>query len=200
MDKQAFLDSLREALKGLPKDEIAERLSFYEEMIDDRTEDGLTEEEAVAGLGPVEEIAAQITSEIPLTKLVKEKLKPGRKLQAWEIVLLALGAPLWLSLLIAAAAVLFSVYVVIWALIVSAWAVAASFAVSALGAAAAGIAFFCRAEATQGLVMLGSGFVLAGLAIFLFFGCRAATKGAWLLTKKIARGVKRLFLRKERAE
>jgi hypothetical protein len=48
--------------------------------------------------------------------------------------------------------------------------------------------------------MLGAGFVLAGLAIFLFFGCRAATKGAWLLTKKISRGVKRLFLRKERAE
>ena len=200
MDKQAFLDRLREALKGLPNDEIAERLSFYEEMIDDRTEDGLTEEEAVAGLGPVEEIAAQITSEIPLTKLVKEKLKPSRKLQAWEIVLLVLGSPVWLSLLIAAAAVLFSIYVVIWALIVSVWAVAASLAVSALGAAAAGIAFFGRGEATQGLIMLGSGFVLAGLAIFLFFGCRAATKGAWLLTKKIARGVKRLFLRKEKAE
>lgn len=196
MTKQEFLDRLREALSGLPQDEIAERLAFYEEMIDDRTEDGLREEDAVAGLGSVEDIAAQIASEIPLAKLMKAKLKTSRKLKAWSIVLLVL----WLLLLLAAGAVLLSVYIVIWSLTVSLWAVAVSFAAGALGGAAAGIAFFCRGEAPQGLAMLGAGFVLAGLAIFLFFGCRAATKGAWLLTKKITRGVKRLFLRKERAE
>ena len=47
MQKQAFLDALRSQLAGLPEAEINERLNFYSEMIDDRMEEGLTEEEAV---------------------------------------------------------------------------------------------------------------------------------------------------------
>ena len=42
MSKQAFLARLRKELSGLPKDDIEERLAFYEEMIDDRTEEGLS--------------------------------------------------------------------------------------------------------------------------------------------------------------
>ena len=44
MDKQAFLNRLREGLNGLPQDDIAERLNFYSEMIDDRVENGMSEE------------------------------------------------------------------------------------------------------------------------------------------------------------
>ena len=44
MHKQEFLDGLRARLRGLPEADIAERLAFYSEMIDDRTEDGLSEE------------------------------------------------------------------------------------------------------------------------------------------------------------
>ena len=60
MTKQEFLSRLREGLSGLPEDDIAERLTFYGEMIDDRIEDGLSEEEAVAEVGSVDDIAAQI--------------------------------------------------------------------------------------------------------------------------------------------
>ena len=45
MNKQEFLTRLRLGLAGLPQEEIAERVSFYHEMIDDRVEDGLTEED-----------------------------------------------------------------------------------------------------------------------------------------------------------
>ena len=45
MRKQEFLAQLRKALSGLPQDEIEERLTFYGEMIDDRMEEGLSEEE-----------------------------------------------------------------------------------------------------------------------------------------------------------
>ena len=50
----------------------------------------------------------------------------------WLIVLLALGSPIWLSLLIAAAAVVLSLYIVLWSLILSLWAVELSLAVAAL--------------------------------------------------------------------
>ena len=45
MKKQTFLDMLKKRLSGLPKQEIAERLTFYNEMIDDRMEEGMSEEE-----------------------------------------------------------------------------------------------------------------------------------------------------------
>ena len=113
MDKNAFLDELREKLSGLPEEDIEERVAFYREMIDDRIEDGVPEEEAVEGVGTVDSVVEQIMSEIPLSKLVREKVKPKRSLKAWEIVLLVLGSPVWIPLLVAAAAVVFAVYIVI---------------------------------------------------------------------------------------
>ena len=119
---EKFLDELRNRLSGLPQEDIEERIAFYEEMIDDRMEDGVSEEEAVSRIGSVENIARQIMSEIPLTKLVQEKVKPKRNLRAWEIVLLVLGSPLWISLLISVLAIIFSVYVTIWSVVLVVYA------------------------------------------------------------------------------
>ena len=63
MDKQDFLTQLRKALSDLPREDIAEHLTFYSEMIDDRIEEGLSEAEAVSAMGPVEQIAMQILSD-----------------------------------------------------------------------------------------------------------------------------------------
>ena len=60
MNKQEFLTELKKALSPLSKADLEERLSFYSEMIDDRMEEGLSEEEAVAAIGSPDEIAAQI--------------------------------------------------------------------------------------------------------------------------------------------
>ena len=200
MSKNEFLERLREGLSGLPQGDIEERLSFYGEMIDDRMEDGLAEEAAVAEIGSVDEVVAQIIEETPIGRIVIEKVRPKRRMRAWEIVLLVLGFPLWFPLLIAAFAVVLSVYVVIWAVIVSVWAVDLSLAVSAIGCAAVGIVLLCRGEGLRGLCAIGAGLVLAGLALFLFFGCKAATCGALKLTKRIARWIKSLFLGKEKTK
>lgn len=48
MDKRTFLNSLREQLYGLSQSDIDKSLEYYSEMIDDRMEDGVSEEEAVA--------------------------------------------------------------------------------------------------------------------------------------------------------
>ena len=200
MNKKEFLACLRERLSGLPQADIEERLAFYDEMIDDRMEDGLSEEEAVAELGPIDEIVAQIVAETPLTRIVRERMKPARRIRAWEIILLVLGFPLWFPLLIAAFAVLLSIYIVIWAVIISLWAVDLSFAVACLGCVAGGVLLLIGTGVSPGLVVLSAGLVLAGLAVLLFFVCKAAGKGALILAKKIALGIKSLFLRKEKAE
>ncbi|MBQ9551224.1 MAG: DUF1700 domain-containing protein, partial [Clostridia bacterium] len=90
MNKQAFLDRLRDGLSGLPREDVEERLTFYGEMIDDRTEDGLSEEEAVAEIGSVDAIVSQLMEETPVPSPDEEPLRPKRRLRAWEIVLLVL--------------------------------------------------------------------------------------------------------------
>ena len=197
MNKQEFLNLLEEGLHGLPQEEIKERLNFYSEIIDDRIEEGCSEEDAITEIGAVNDIIFQIVDEISLYQLVKEKVKPKRRLRVWEIILLAVGSPVWFSLAIAAFAVTFSLYISLWSVIVSLWAAFASVACCAIGGVIGGIWFVFGGKAFSGIAMLGAGVFCAGLSIFLFFGCRAATKGVLQLTKKMILGLKSLFIRKE---
>lgn len=201
MTKLQFLFALRDRLSGIPHDDAEERLSFYSEMIEDRMEEGLSEEDAVASIGSVEELAAQIAADYASAKTEKapNMAKAKKRLKAWEIVLLALGSPIWLSLLIAAFAVLFSLVVSLWAVIVSLWAVFVSFAGCAFGFLLGGIVLALLGKSLSGIAVIAAAFVCAGLSIFWFFGCRAATKGSILLTKKIVLWTKALFTKKEDA-
>ena len=200
MNKTDFSAELRKALSALPQDDIEERVSFYEEMIADRIEEGATEEEAIASLGNVNDVASQIIAEVPLTKLVKEKIKPKRPFRAWEIVLVLLGAPLWLPLIIAAGAVVLSLYVSVWAIIITLWAVEVSLWACVPGGLAASVTYFIRGNALTGIAMLGAAFLCAGLSCFGFYGCLAASKGILRLTKKAVSGLKSRLAGKERAE
>ena len=197
MNKTDFISALARQLSFLSAEERTEHLNFYAEMIDDRMEDGLSDEDAVAAVGSVDEIASQIVADMPLAKLAKERLKPKRHFGTWEIVLLVLGSPIWLSLVIAAAAVVFSVYVSLWSVIVSLWAVFAALTGSGLGCVIGGIIFACTGYIPSGIAAIGTGFVCAGLAIFMFFGCKAVTKGIVVLTGKIAVGIKKCFVKTE---
>ena len=199
MSKQGFLVQLRKGLSGLPQDDIEERLTFYGEMIEDRMEEGLSEEEAVSAVGSIDEIVAQVIADLPLTKIAKERIGSKRHLKAWEIVLLALGSPIWLSLGIAAAAVIFSLYISLWSVIISLWAVFGSLVGGSLGSMVAGIVFACNGNALSGIAMIAAGFVCAGLSVFMFYGSREVTKGILMLIKKIAVWIKNCFIKKEEA-
>ena len=200
MNKAEFLEQLRSSLNGLPQGEIAERISFYEEIIDDRIEEGLSEEEAIEAVGPVNTIVLQTVAETPLTSLVKEKIRPKRKMKAWEIVLLVLGSPLWLSLLIAFYAVIFSMFVVLWSLVVTLWAVFISFIAGAVGGIAAGIILGSRGNGLQALLFVRAGLVLIGLSVYMFYISKAATKGMAKLSKKLVLGIKHMFVKKREEE
>ena len=143
MLKIAFLADLKERLYGMPQEEIEERLSFYNEMINDRMEEGLSEEDAVAAIGSVDEIAAQIMSTIPEEPLPEpvpmpdyaafqpldypvEDVKPEKSLNGLKTAFLLLGFPIWGSLLIAAFAIVFALIVSLFAVVISFWAVAIS--------------------------------------------------------------------------
>ncbi len=200
MNRDQFLDELKRRLSGLPQSDLDERLQFYGEMIDDRIEDGLSEEEALTGIGSVDEIVEQIMAEIPLTKLVREKVKRRRGMRAWEIILLVLGFPVWFPLLIAAFAVGLSLYVTLWAVLISVWAVDLSLAVCAVGGLAIAVFYLLKGNLAAAGFLLGAAIICAGLAILLFIGCKALTKGLLWLTKKMLLGMKTMLIGKETAK
>lgn len=60
MNKLTFIEALSARLADIPHGEAQRVLNFYSEAIDDRMEDGMTEEAAVADVGDVDAIAQDI--------------------------------------------------------------------------------------------------------------------------------------------
>lgn len=195
MDKFEFLMALQEGLRGLPQEDVQRSLDYYSEIIDDRVEDGMTEPEAVAALGPVEEIISQILMDTPLPKLVKARVKPQRKLRGWEIVLLVLGSPVWMPILIAALAIVLSMYLVLWSLILTLYAVDLSLAAAGVAGVLGSLAYVPFGNYAPGGMMIAAGMVCAGVAILLFFGFNQIARSIWGLTKSLGRFIKSRFVR-----
>ena len=128
MTKLEFLLTIEERICALPEEDVQRSLEYYAEMIDDRMDEGLSEEEAVTALGDPDRIVDEILSETPLTRLVKARAKPRRALGVWEIVLLALGSPVWISVIVSLFAIVISLYAVPISLLITFWALFASFA------------------------------------------------------------------------
>ena len=200
MNKNEFLAELRERLSGLPKEDIEKSVEYYSEMIDERIEDGLSEEDAVSAVGSVDEAVSQMTEDVPLAKLVKERLKPKRELRAWELVLIVLGFPLWFPLILSAVIVVIAIYIVIWSVVVSVYAVAVSSAACAIALPLAGILLFTTGGVPQGLFSLGAGLIFAGLAIMMFLASNQVAKGILWLSGKFISWIKHCFTRKEETQ
>lgn len=189
MTKLQFLLSLHDKLSGFHQEDVQERLTFYSEMIEDRMEEGLSEADAVAAVGSVEEIAAQISAD--LLPVQSETNKPKKNRKPWMILLLILGSPIWGSLLIAAFAVGLSLYCAWWAILISLWAVFGSLVVCGIAVIAATPVLMFLGNTPGGLVFLSAAMVSVGLSIFMFLGCKAITKGTILLTGKMFTGFRK---------
>ena len=193
MNKRDFLLALRLRLSCLSSKDIASASDYYAELISDRMEDGLSEEEAVAAIGNIDDIAEEIISQTPLTKLVKAKIKPKKGRNPLTVILLILGSPVWLSLLIAAFAVVLAVYISLWSIVMSLYAVDLALAAAGFACIVASPATIIEGNFPFFFICLGAGFVCSGLAIFFFCVCNKAAKGTVLAGKGMLRGIKRCF-------
>lgn len=169
MDKNTFLLQLQKRLKGLPEEELQQTLEYYREMIEDRVEEGLSEEEAVAELGPVEEIAQPL---LPGS--------PRRKMKPWEILLLILGFPVWFPLGVAAAAVVI-------ALVAAMYAVDVSLAACFFGGVLCSLLYMFQCNWAGAAFLFGGSLVCGGLAIFGFWGSNVLMKVSIKAIKKLFR-------------
>lgn len=196
MNKLEFLDKLRARLKALSTEDVSSSADYYGEMIDDRIEDGMSEEDAIAALGELDDIVKEILREIPLHRIVREKAKNRRHLRTWEIVLISAGSPLWVPILIAFAAAVLAVYIATWAIVLSCYAVTLALAVSSVACLLGGCAAFVLMGVGEGLFLIGAALIIASLAILALLGCNGFAKGVVYLGKKIILGIKRCIIGK----
>ena len=194
MSKQEFLAELKGRLHALDEVEIKKTLAYYGEIIDDRVEEGMTEDQAIRSMEPVGAIAEQILQDAPLKTLIRAK-RP-RNLSAWTIVLLVLGSPVWLPLLIAALVLVLAFFLVIWSLILALWVIVVSFAAGGI-ASVASVPFVIGM--TTVLMNLGAGLMLIGAAILLFRPAVVAARQAGRLMAATGRRMKSILIRKEAA-
>ena len=193
MTKDIFLMELRKRLHGLSKDAIDSRIEFYSEMIDDSMEEGLSEEEAIAKIGSVDDVINKILEETPLLSIVKEKAKPKRKLRAWEIILLVLGFPLWFPLGLTAIILLLVAYLLIWVMVLVVYSVFLSLAAGSIGGIVLAITSVAQGNVFYAGLSIGAAICCAGLAILLYYASVYVTKATLKLTKKMGLSIK-LFI------
>jgi uncharacterized membrane protein len=196
MNRSEFLTELDLRLTSLPQAEREKSLAYYDEIINDRIEDGMTEEQAVSCLGETRKIAEQIIMDTPMSVLVGTKVK-RKKPGILVIILLVLGFPLWFPLLISAAVVVLSIYISIWSVNIGLWASVAGFGAGTIGALIVTVVSLFTAGFGDRLLSLGGALACAGLAVLMFYVSLAVSKFLINITVKAWRRLKMSFAVKE---
>ncbi len=192
MTRLSFASLLRGELRGLNGGEIEKSVQFYDELICDHMDDGMTEEEAVLAVGTPAEIAGEILMDQPVSALVRRRVKRRARFRGLAAVLIVLGSPVWLPLSIAAVILIvvfvLLAYLFVFLVALVLWVAVLSVAVSAL-AAVLNVTF-----SASGLLYAGVALAGAGLTVVLAIGVTGATKGCIAAWHGMSRGIKRLAL------
>ena len=194
MYKYEFLTALREQLVGLPKEDIEERISFYEEMINDRMDEGKSEEEAVAEIGTVDDVVREIAGDTKLVKLVKEKVKPKRSLRGWEIAIIIGSFPFWLPIVIVSLVLVLVGFILLWTLVIVTYTVETALWASSIVSSVAFLMSFVNGAPNYAL--LGMSIMSMGAALLMIFACYGSTKLTIGLSKRMMIGIKSAFIRR----
>lgn len=193
MNKQEFREAIAEKLAGLSKEDIDKAVAFYTEAVNDRIDEGMSEEEAVKDVGSPDEIAKQILLDTPLPKVIKAKSSTKRELKGWQIALIIIGFPVWFPILLALIITFFSIYISLWAVVVSLYATLAALAIGGIGAIVFSI-IGVSATAAGGFAAFGMGLALLGITLFLYFPVKWASIGLVKLIGQFVKLIKKIFI------
>jgi hypothetical protein len=114
------------------------------------------------------------------------------------MLLLVLGFPVWGSLLIVVAVVVFTLWSSLWSVVITLYATAFALAACAIGLPVAAFSLLWIHHYGEGAVLVGGALICAGSAILVFLLSNLAAKGLVALTKLIWNGTTGIFRRKER--
>ena len=195
MKKEEYLEGLRTALRAakLPSSAIAEGVEFYTEAIDDRMEEGASEEEAVARMGSLEDARAAVSAEVPPVPRRIARLSTGS--HALDIALAVIACPVWIPFALACIGILASVYLALWLVVAAVWMLlTVAFLTGAVGVFAAFWGVASGAPA-MGLLGLGIGLAASGIALLAVPLAAWATSALVKLAERFGRWVAGLFMR-----
>ena len=206
MNKLEFEQQLADALvkAHVPQAEVERAVAFFDESIEDRMEEGMSEEMAVYGMGSVNDVALQVIQDLPAVPkaVATASANSNTTTKVLAIILAIVLIPLWLPIAAGILATVISLYVASWAIILSLWAAA----VCMVLAPAAGIVFtvMCGSAAPPqlavGFLSLGASLVCCALGLLLFLGILYVTKEWAILTGRFFKWVKSLFVKDRTAE
>lgn len=181
MTRAEFMEALSRALRGLPRSEIKKALGFYGEMLDDRIEEGADETAAVLSMEAPELIAER------LKRAASEREGSKKGETSWvRVLLLALGSPVWLSLLIAAVAVAAALYVSLWAILISLYAALLALALGVPGFMIGGIVALGLPNFFLGM---GGSLLSLGFGLLLYQVVGPCTKGLLCISNFLFRKI-----------
>lgn len=195
MNREEYLAALRRALSQMPQEEKEKQLAYYDELICDMCEDGMSETEATAKLGDPKAVAEELLAALPLGTLVKSRIRSADRPSGLTIALLVLGFPLWFPLLAAAFAVVLSLVITVWALAISFAAVVVSLGLAAI---AAPLALLTGQFQGSPLMILGLALTAAGLCVLGVLALPPLFGALVRLCRALGRGVKSILIKKEK--
>lgn len=202
MNKEEFLLTLRQKLEAQSVANIDNMIDFYDEMICDRIEDGMSEEEAISAMEPIDKIVSEAVLDKTIPVLVKEKVEKSRKTakakgtQGLWIALAIIGFPIWFPLAITFGTLLFGIYLIIWILIICLFILLASIGAGALGGLILLPYGVIRGAIGWPAIFLGIGsfLFLGGLVVLLWKPICNCAVAFGKLAKRFVLSIKKLFV------
>ena len=187
MNKNEYLQELRERLKRLPQEDIDNAVSFYQEYLDDAGAEN--EEETIRALGTPEAVAMKIIGEYAVKDAKQEKKKGNSPL--WIVILAIFASPIALPLAFALFMVILALGIVFFALSFAGVMVGIAGIISLFGSFWAFSVSAANGIYYLGLSLLAIG-IGASMAIVIGKAGRAVFKGLqkWLGNILIRRGSK----------
>lgn len=168
LNKEEFLNDLSHKLEPLQKGEREKTLSYYTEIIDDRIENGMSEEEAVSQMEDTKTIAEKLLPQEHTSKTTSEKVfdfidnfftKHG---YLFVLAILVFSFPIWGPIVLGAFTLIGIFFVILFVLI-------AAGAISSIVALAIAISFVTQ-SVLSALSALGVSMFCAGFAILTTIG------------------------------
>ncbi len=197
MNKAEFLAALRSELEKQSVSNIDNMIDYYDEMICDRVEDGMTEEEAINSMDSIASIVREAVLDKTIPTLVKEKVvkshneaKKNGHAVLW-IVLAIIGFPVWLPLVCVFATMLVGIFILMWGFVIILFSLLVALIAAALGCLA--LPFFSFSVPSI-FMCLGSALILGGLAYLLWKPIKGLAMGLVTLIKDLFKSIKKLFV------
>ena len=187
MTRNEFITSLKARLSSIPESERQKATDWYSELICDRMEE-MPEEDAVSGIGSVDEIADEIISQYRQNATVvqttgsesvgQSKNSPDKGVNTALVIFAAVLSPIWLPLLIVGLSLALIAVVLVWCAVVTVGVMLVSAAAVGVVGLVYGFWALFVINPAYGLLVLGTALISAGLTLALIPLIVVTVKGA----------------------